>query len=317
MLNIFSSLLWTITFLGEPLFFLLRIFGLGYFIIRNDEEKVRKIFKILEKSTISSSIAFQHGKISPSGSFIGWNCIGYYITGDRNDGLVGQIHIITSRALFDKLVQSEEVGFHPTTLEPMKTKQKSISLFNREGTYSGGLYYSRRKLDMTAIKPQGDQHTIVSNILSIFKTKGRATVFIQGVSGAGKSTIGLLVAAAIEGSFCHTFNPTSPGDSLHRLVRDTDAAGDDAIPLVVVIEEANTLIRRVHNNQIVLHNDAQILVHNKSTYNTFLDDMILFKNVVLIFTSNESKKEIDALDPCYLRKGRVDACYSMMKQLKI
>ena len=317
MLNIFSSLLWTITFLGEPLFFLLRIFGLGYFIIRNDEEKVRKIFKILEKSTISSSIAFQHGKISPSGSFIGWNCIGYYITGDRNDGLVGQIHIITSRALFNKLVQSEEVEFHPTTLEPMKTKQKSISLFNREGTYSSGLYYSRRRLDLSSIMPQGEQCAIISDIQEIFKAKGRATVFIQGVSGAGKSTVGILLANELNGSFCHTFNPTNPSDSLHKLVRDTDSFDNENKPLVVVIEEANTMIHAIHNNKISLHKDAQTLVYNKSTYNTFLDDMILFKNVVLILTSNESRKEIDALDPCYLRKGRVDACYTMMNALDI
>jgi hypothetical protein len=317
MLSIFSTLIWAVTFLGEPLFFLLQLFGLGYFIIRNDEEKVRKIFKTLEKSTMSSSIAFQHGKISPSGSFIGLNCIGYYTTGDRNNGLVGQIHIITTRAFFNKLVESEEVEFRPTTLEPTKTKQKSITFFSREGTYSGGLYYTRRKVDMTAIKPQGEQETIISNILSIFNTKGRATVFIQGVSGAGKSTIGLLVAAAIDGLFCHTFNPTTPGDSLHRLVRDSDSSEEDGKPIVVVIEEANILIHRIHKNEIASHNDVQILVYNKSTYNTFLDDMILFKNVVLIFTSNESKKEIDALDPCYLRKGRIDACYSMMKELKI
>jgi len=47
------------------------------------------------------------------------------------------------------------------------------------------------------------------------------------------------------------------------------------------------------------------------------DDLIFFKNIILIMTSNESKEEIDALDPAYLRTGRTDKCVSMLKPLKI
>ena len=143
------------------------------------------------------------------------------------------------------------------------------------------------------------------------------TVFLQGVSGAGKSTVGILIAKELGGSFCHTFNPSNPGDSLHSLAREAEIADDDGKPLIVVIEEVNTLIRAVHMNEIKLHKDIQTLVYNKSTYNTFFDDMILFKNVVLILTSNESLDELSSLDPCYLRRGRVDAYFSMMKPLEI
>lgn len=316
MLSIFSSALWAVTFLTQPLLILLRFFGLGYFIIRNDEEKVRKIFKFLEKTTISSGIAFQYGKISPSGTFIGMNCLGYYIIGDRNDGLHGQIHIITSRAIFDLMIKSEEVIFNTTTLEPIHPKQTLIKFYNRMGSYTGGLYYSQRKLDVTTIFPQGEQVPIISDIIAIFNKKGRATIFLHGVSGAGKSTVGILLAKELGGSFCHTFNPSSPGDNLHTLARDAEIAEEDGKPLVIVIEEANTLIRALHTSTISLHKDVQTLVYNKSTYNTFLDDMILYKNVVLILTSNESVEQITELDPCYLRKGRIDASYSMMKQLE-
>jgi len=122
MLSLLSTGLWAITFLGEPLLMFIRCLGLGYFIIRNDEEKVRKIFKILEKTTISSSMAFHHGKLSPSGTFIGINCIGYYMIGDLQHGLSGQIHIITTRAIFNELIKNEEVTYHPKTLEPIQPK---------------------------------------------------------------------------------------------------------------------------------------------------------------------------------------------------
>jgi hypothetical protein len=294
----------------------IRCLGLGYFIIRNDEEKVRKIFKILEKTTISSSMAFHHGKLSPSGTFIGINCIGYYMIGDLQHGLSGQIHIITTRAIFNELIKNEEVTFHPKTLEPIQPKYKTIIFFNRSGTYSS-MYYTQRKLDVTSIIPQGEQTHIISDIVSIFKTKGRAAIFLQGVSGAGKSTVGVLLAKELSGSFCHTFNPTNPGDTLHSLARDAEIADEDGKPLILVIEEVNTLIRAVHTNAIKLHKDVHTLVYNKSTYNTFLDDMILYQNIILIMTSNETKEELDELDPCYLRKGRIDAHYSMMKQLEI
>jgi replication-associated recombination protein RarA len=172
-------------------------------------------------------------------------------------------------------------------------------------------------LDVTNIIPQGEQIHIISDIISIFNKKRRAVIFLHGVSGAGKSTVGILLAKELDGSFCHTFNPTTPGDNLHSVARDAEIGEEDAKPLVIVIEEANTLIRAAHTNTITLHKDVQTLVYNKSTYNTFLDDMILYENVVLILTSNESIEQIAELDPCYLRKGRIDASYSMMKQLEI
>ena len=45
--------------------------------------------------------------------------------------------------------------------------------------------------------------------------------------------------------------------------------------------------------------------------------MILYKNVILILTSNESIEEISALDPCYLRKGRIDGSFSMMTPIVV
>jgi hypothetical protein len=46
-----------------------------------------------------------------------------------------------------------------------------------------------------------------------------------------------------------------------------------------------------------------------------MDDLILYRNVLIIMTSNESKEKMDELDPCYLRKGRVNEYYSMMSVL--
>lgn len=54
-----------------PLLFLLKICGINYYTIRNDEERVRAAIKVLQKTTISSTIIFQYGNFFPSGTFIG------------------------------------------------------------------------------------------------------------------------------------------------------------------------------------------------------------------------------------------------------
>ena len=313
MWSVLSSLLWGITFIAEPLLFLLYFVKVGYFIIQNDEEKIKKIFRFLDKNTISTRTSFQYGKVYPSGYFIGWGSAGYYSMGDRSEGSSSSIHIFTTRAFFDRLTANDEIVLKPTS-HVVKEKE-SITLYGRSGNYMT-LYYTRRTLDVSDLVAQGDQVYIIADIMKQYKKKGRATVFIHGICGAGKSTLGLLLAKELGGSFCHTFNPTTPGDSLHNLVREAEEFSDEnKKPLVIVLEEANTLIRQIHANEIGLHKNIQTSVYNKSTYNTFMDDMALYKNVILILTSNEGVDQVNAIDPCYLRKGRVDAWYSMMNEI--
>ena len=51
-----------------------------------------------------------------------------------------------------------------------------------------------------------------------------------------------------------------------------------------------------------------------------MDDLIFYK-IILIFTSNKSKQDIDKIDPSYLRQGRIDEYFYMdkpiMKDFKI
>jgi hypothetical protein len=121
------------------------------------------------------------------------------------------------------------------------------------------------------------------------------------------------VANRLKGSFSHTFNPTEPGDTLHHLLRDSDPT--DEHPTIILLEEVNTMIHAIHDGTIPKHKNVTTCIYNKSTYNTFVDDLILYRNVMIIMTSNESKESIDNLDPCYLRKGRVSSYYSMLETL--
>jgi len=307
--SFFGGLLWFISIAGDPILFLLQQIGIRYFIVRNDEDKVKSVYKILEKKTVASKFSFQYGKLYPAGIFLGWNCIGYLTSNDRNSGASAEIHIFTTNSFFNKIITEEAVI---PRFEGKPSEQQNLKVLSKSGSYTN-TYYSSRSLEVSSFLPQGDQAMITREIIDLYRKKRRVTVFLNGICGAGKSTIGLLIAKELKATFCHTFNPFSPGDFLHSLVRDAETEAEN--PLVVVIEEVNSLIRVIHEDKNILHKDVRTHVYNKSTFNTFLDDMPLFNNVILILTSNESKETIDLLDPCYLRKGRVDLYYSMMTPL--
>lgn len=304
--SIFSSLL-------TPFLFLLRSIGIKYYIIRNDQEKTRAAIKILNKTTLSSTTMFQSGNLYPSGVFIGYTCAGYYqYPNSTFTGESAELHILTTEPHFHTLLETENVR---TPFSDKSTPIEDIpplSIYTRVGSYTN-IYYSRLRLDVQGLEPKGKQIEIVDAICSAFKQKRRGAFFIYGISGAGKSTIGLLVAKKLKGTFCHTFNPIDPGDTLENLLRESEPTAES--PTVVTMEEINSLIRNVHEGTIQKHKNITTSIHNKSTYNTFMDDLILYKNVIIIMTSNENKDAIDALDTCYLRKGRIDFNYAMMEAL--
>lgn len=257
---------------------------------------------------------FQCGNYYPSGYFIGWRCAGFYHYMESFEGVSPEIHMITTPSHFTKISESEKMAISFSDAIKTSDSSKSMTIYMRSGSYTS-IWYWRMRIDISDLAPKGQQSDVVDQICENFEKRRRGVFFIHGVSGAGKSTIGLLVANRLNGTLCHTFNPTEPGDTLQYLLRDSDPT--DETPTIILIEEANTLIRNVHAEMIQKHKNITTCIYNKSTYNTFMDDLILYRNVLFILTSNESRESIDALDPCYLRKGRVNGHYSMMKELDI
>jgi len=315
--SMITGLLGVITAYCDIYLFILRLFGIHFYILRRDTDKVKAAMDILLKETYCSSRLYQRGAITYYGTFIGMKCFGRFIhtPGEDSDH---EIYIYTSQAYFNRLIETETTTYTSfAIIQPTITKEDTVKtvvpIWGRQGSYTN-IWYTSINLDVTGLHALPSQSPIVHDIVNLFYKKKRLSVFLHGVVGAGKSTIGLLVAKEIKGSFCHTFNPTDPGDTLHSLLRETRSQDK---PLVVVIEEANVLIRSIHTNSIERHKNIPVSVYNKASFNTFLDDLILYKNLILILTSNEDKEEIEKLDRSYIRKGRIDAGYTMVEELML
>ena len=310
--------------LFTPLIFVLRILGYQYYIIGSDSDKTKYISKKLRSETYNSINRFVCGQFNPSGSFINTRCAGYYNHSIYMESVNTEIHIITTPGYFQTLFESDRTSITFANIESNDSDKditplgsdttKVLTLYSRTGSYTN-LYYMRLRVDVEGLQPRGQQIEVVNSICSQFAKRHRGVFFIHGVSGAGKSTLGLLLACQLNGTYCHTFCPTDPGDTLTLLLRDTEPTDDK--PTILLIEEANTMIRMIHERTITLHKNITTTVYNKPTYNTFMDDLIFYRNVIVIFTSNESKDRIDQLDPCYLRKGRIDDYFSMADPLQL
>lgn len=307
----FSLVSFSMVFI-TPFLFMSRMLNIHYYIIRKDDEKTRAISKLLQTQTMHSITIFQHGKFYPGGYFMNWKCVGYYNYVDMGENSVSEIKILTTSSYFQKLFEIEKPSVSFNSVSPTTQTTQTLTMFCRSGSYTCG-YYNRMSVDINNLKPIGQQIDVADDICEVFYKKRRGVFFIHGISGAGKSTIGFLVANKINGTFCHTFNPTDPGDTLTSVLRDT--LPSDETPTIILVEEVNNLIHAVHDGTIQKHKNVTTCIHNKSTYNTFMDDLIFYRNVLIIFTSNEDKESIDALDPCYLRTGRVDGYYSMMEKI--
>ncbi len=282
-----------------------------YYYILEDKETSQHIIKLLKKDIlISWCTKITNGKELLCGFFIGRKCIGYIENSNYDDP---KIHLMTSVDYYKNLFTQKEDIFIPMLQSVEKQETNKIETMLRYGQYKN-FYYRTHKLDVSHLTPLGDQIHIVDQIIQLYNEKGQATIFIDGVSHAGKSSIGYLVAKKLGGKYCHTFNPTDPGDQLNVLVLDADL---DDKPLIIVLEEIDNLIGNIHKQNIHYNKEIPTLVHNKSTWTSFLDDMFIYRKVILIMTSNTSKKVIDNMDIAYLRQGRIHTYFSMPNKIKL
>jgi hypothetical protein len=283
--------------------------GYKYIVVNPDRELHARLERGLSQLSLakSSSIYHVNGRDLHSGFFFSFKCLAY-INNHKTDIVV--VHLLTSPTIYATLMKEELTVFasEPIQLKPLKDSTQFVTVYKRRGVYKN-FYYVPSRLDLGHIQPLGDQPTVVEGILAEYALRGRVTVFLHGSPGTGKSTVGYLVAKQIGGRYCHSFNPSDPGDNIHELLSACEV--DAGTPLVVVLEEVDGILEAIETGKLRMSNDIPTQVHSKATWTAFLDDMVFLKHVVLILTSNTTKDNLDLKDPAMLRPGRIHASFCM------
>lgn len=242
---------------------------------------------------------------------------GYIVGALKNDDLV--VNLFCRESLKDTIQRLQSCSQSQDTDE----EEDRLLIFNRCGSSYGFLAYTKQEIDFKnrfIIDKSSQQKFIVDDIVKKYKDsinnpihgkKRFTTVFIEGEPGSGKSSIGPIVAFLLKAPICKDFNPTDPGDSIGNLLEYVTISKE--APLVIVIDEADTLIHSAHNNLIPKHKNIPTTITNKKTLNKFHDDIEFYPNIILIETSNIPAHVIDSWDTSYLREGRFDALYKLQK----
>lgn len=296
--NIINSFVWLLV----PVCLIIQVFGIKLYRII-DERKTDMILRKLK--VISANTVYYNSEFKPHSLFFSWYCIGNIYLTEINRRMITEIYIITTKEYIDNLMKDPQ-----DEIISLKGDNTKITIYNRRGNFYH-LSYEESSFSFNK-NIQANQNTIVHAIIKFYRDYNYCTSFISGAPGSGKTTIAYFLAKELNGCICKTFNPTDPGDEIIELIRTVNPTPDK--PLIVLLDEIDIMINKIHDNKIDTHKNVPVPVRSKTDFNRFLDDIeIHCKNTIFILTSNMSKDVIEANtnDKSYLRDGRVNRYFTL------
>ncbi len=310
--TIFMIITTTLTIGWSLPFILCPLFGFQFYKIQS-----QKLTKLLNKLPKISSI---NNNDSMEGWITGKWYIGYiHITMSSHGEPTKELYLLCSKKWFETMTNEIDKQDEEPEKESSPTK---INLWEREGNYFY-LHYSKRDFDISRFEPREHQTKIIDQIIKFYEINRYSVVLLHGEKGTGKSMIPMLLSRALaeanksnpdfKVSFCDTFKPTDPGDSFVSLYNKINP--EKTSPLIVVLEEFDIMVQQIHYGKIQNHKYIPTNITDKPSWNQFFDrfDRKYYPWVILVLTSNVSPYVIDSLDPSYIREGRVNQTFEIVK----
>jgi len=290
-----ASVLWTLPFvilIATP-------FKLFQITSREQVTKIRKRFKARSSVIIDDELG--------SGFFLTRRYIGYIKEeSSPRGGSAHKVYIVTTQQLLKKLLDVPS-DIDPELGEVVLDGEQDVTtmtIWERHGSYFD-LSYNQRKL-LFPFHPRSTQEAVIARIKEVYEAKHNHCVMLHGEPGTGKTMIGRFLAIEYSGHYCDTLNPTDPGDEMGTLYNSISPTKTK--PLILVLDEFDTILLKIHEGTIDKHKYIPIPIQNKTGWNQFLDRFSIktWPNVILLLISNRSPKWVSEHDTSYTRKGRVD-----------
>lgn len=277
---------------------LLPMIILNCFNIKYYEVNTSSVFKSITNKIPKQALYMYNDK--PNGWIFGWPYIGY-ITRDFDNN---KLWIITTTSYYGYLSKTIKKKSEATQENP----RENIEITFKCGSFANP-FYRTEHIDIKSLpEPRLNQKKIIDNIKQLYEKKKNVSCFIHGKPGSGKSMIPLILAKQYKSVYANCYDFTEPGcflGGLYSSIRDNE---QDDSPVIVVVEEFDILLRKIHNGEVKQHKSVRVEVKNKSDYNTLMDSFAIgiYYNIILVFTSNTPLDEINQMDASYLRPGRID-----------
>jgi len=298
------GIIWTIPFV------LLIVFGIRLYKITN-KRQIPMVFTRIGKN--SSYLEDSN----PRGWIWGKYYIGYIVEqSDSNKNASSKsynIFIVCSNKFFKELMDPDSKimkKYEKEEDDNDNDNKNKIKFYERQGNYFW-LEYKVREINTEHFISKQNQQNIIDLIKDDYKKRKNNVSIIYGEPGSGKSMISILLAKDMNGYLCDTFNPTEPGDDIGVIYSTIMPTAEK--PLILVLEEFDILINKIHHNMIQPHKHIPIQIKDKTSWNTFFDriDRGLYPNMIFLLTSNIEPEYVDKLDKSYLRNGRINSRFHL------
>lgn len=297
------------------LFYILSHLGYNRYYIRNKSTR-NTILKNLDKYEFICNRYDENQE--PCGTCIHKNIIPEFIFVSNSEHC--QYYIFCRKSIFVSLTRSvnnENVitlneDFVPESEDTDDDDEtKKISYMTKSGEY-GYFQYKFRQIDLYQITKQTDIHMFAQQsstfkkIMNFYQHNNYCKVFLSGSPGCGKTYFAYLMAQKLGCYLCDVFDPFEPSSNFNEIYTMTKI--DSRRPLILLLDEVDILLNKIHNNKNDDHKKFSREIHNKTTWNNFMDkiEFGLFPYVIVIMNSNKHENEINRLDTSYLRKGRIN-----------
>ena len=302
-------------FVFSPFIFMMRY---AETIVKNNDTDCKKYIRGME--ICSPYICFKHyriaGKDQPHGFLISrkMKYLAYISYEGNEGGKMMQVRLWCTDPCKKKIERLAE-GEEEREEEGNKNECTSIPLTEyRLGpsiTWTEYVKIVKQFSDSMLCNPEPgtDQHRILSIMIDLYKTScnHNTVCLIYGPPGTGKSTLAYLLAMRLNGSICK-FNPTLPGESIAELYSEASPTFEK--PLILLEDEYDQTVRNAHENRITRSNKVRTLVSDKSSHNTYCDDIKTYPNTIVLRTMNTPKSVLESCtDASYMRKGRINGYF--------
>jgi len=285
-IQLLNSLPWSVLIL-----FILKNIGINNYVI-TEINTVKRIQKRLASKTciINNGQAF--------GYICDFNLIAD-ISKDSWDNI--KVSLYCSKKTYESL--TNEITSENSKI--VKVEKENITIYDRCGSYKD-TYYEKRNINVISIQSRSTQDAIISAIMCKYSIKNHAVALVYGPPNTGKTTIGLLVAKELNGTYCNSLQPWLPNCNLSHLYSSVEPS--ESSPLIIAIDEIDIQLVNIHNGLIKQNSKMPTSVLDKSGWNKFFDEIQrgMYPYLIVLLTTNKTPEFIDALDVSYIRPGRVD-----------
>ncbi len=198
-------------------------------------------------------------------------------------------------------------------IKKRQNKAQFINFFERDGNAVWNFSFINRQILTTVLSPRGKQQTIINKIINDYNEHDYTVTLLYGAPGKGKSMIPHLLAKQLlslpeikKVSLVDTFYPFQAGNQFSSLYNKASPSKDT--PLIIVLEEVDIGLSKIHDGTLETHRDIPTLISNKTDWNMFFDrfDRKLYPWVYFIMTTNKSMTYFNEFDTSYMRCGRVN-----------